>query len=185
MGDAAAHRNGPPYITVATPEPSSHSKAWKQLRSWQRKQLDAVEGRAWKQLRACWRQETENAKDQAWNLQHLPPLTSGSSLGATAIILQDKDPSPWLGLCQDFNVEECKGVISASARGYGPLWCYKGWHKCAKILSNGLQCGMPCHGASRHHEAERPFAYMKPGGQLAIVCNTLEDPRKKHFMKQR
>ena len=67
---------------------------------------------------------------------------------------------------------------------HGPLWCYKGWHKCAKILSNGLQCGMPCHGASRHHEAERPFAYMKPGGQLAIVCNTLEDTRKKRFMKQ-
>ena len=191
MGDAAAHREGPPDITVATPEPPSHSKAWKQLGAWQQKQLDAAGAKH----ASSWKQETKNAKDQAWNLQHLPPLTSGSSLGATAIILQDKDPSPWLGLCQDFNVEECKGVISASARGYGPLWCYKGWHKCAKILSNGLQCGMPCHGASRHHEAERPFAYIKPGGQLTIVCNTLhtrmrdtatvcEDTREKRFTKQ-
>ena len=181
-----AHREGPPYITVAIPEPREAEGS-----RWISESSHSSRQKAWEQMEAAglkhassWEQEIKNAENQARNLQQLPPLTIGSSLSSATTILQDKDPSPWLGLCHDFNVGDCKGVISAGARGYGPLWCHKGWHRCAKVLSNGLPCGMPCHGASRHHEAERPFVYMKPGGQLAIVCNTLEDPRKKHFMKQ-
>ena len=172
MGNAAAHRGGPPYNTVATSEPSSHSirlKAWEQVEA------------AGSKHASSWKQEIKNAKNQAWSPQHPPPLTSSSSQQgpcSTAVILQDKDPSPYLGLCQDFNVGDCRGVISASAKGYGPLCCYRGWHRCAEILENGLYCGMPCHGARKHHEAERPFAYIKPGGHLAIVCNTLEHTRK-------
>ena len=134
MGNAAAYQEEPTYGTVATPEPSSHGS-----------QLSAI----------------HNAKNQSWNQQQSPPLTSGSSqkeLGSTAVTLRDEDPLFWLGPCQDFNVGDCKGVISASAKGYGPLWCYKGWHRCAKVLSNGSPCGMPCHGAHRHHGTERLFA---------------------------
>ena len=48
MGNAAAHQEGPPYITVATTEPSSHGSRLK-----------------------AWNQEIKNTKNQAWIPQHL------------------------------------------------------------------------------------------------------------------
>ncbi len=134
MVDAAAYQEEPTYGTVATPEPSSHHS-----------QPSA----------------SHNARNQSWNQQQSPPLTSGSlqkELGSTVVTLRDEDPLFWLGPCPDFNMGNCKGVIGASAKGYGALWCYKGWHRCAKVLSNGSPCGMPFHGAHRHHGTERLFA---------------------------
>ena len=67
--------------------------------------------------------------------------------GTTTVTLRDTHPFSWLGPCPDFNVGNCKGFISANARGYGPLWCHKGWHKCSKVLRGGTPCGTPSHGA--------------------------------------
>ena len=65
----------------------------------------------------------------------------------TTVTLRDTHPSPRLGPCPAFNAGNCKGSISKDARGYGPLWCQKGWHICSKILRGGEPCGTPSHGA--------------------------------------
>ena len=85
-----------------------------------------------------------------------PPSTSfgnaaayqdNHTYGTTTVTLRDTHPLSWLGPCPDFNVGNCKGVISINAKGYGPLRCHKGWHKCTKVLRGGTPCGMPSHGA--------------------------------------